>query len=369
MNGPAKQLIGLGLSLALLGLFVFTVDLGRLFDSLVSANYIFVVPAVGMYLLSILFRTVRWRHLLRHLRPVPVRRLYPVVVVGYMANNLLPLRLGELVRSYYVGEREGVSKTTALVTIFVERLLDALTLLFFIFAIAIFVPLTALAEGFGERYGVAWPLLVVALSLPFVTAFGLLLAIVYLPSNPRNVAATILRPLPSTISARLGPLVDLFLEGLKPLSSPGNLLLLFLMSIPVWAFEAALFMLIGYAFGLDEVYESWPMMVVAMVLVTSITNIGSSVPAAPGGVGLFELVARETLVLLPLAAVDRSIAGAYVAVVHAVILLPMILLGQVILWWHNISLGSLSRRGRELAATSSEAAKEPVSFGGGREGP
>ena len=85
---------------------------------------------------------------------------------------------------------------------------------------------------------------------------------------------------------------------------------------------------------------------VAAVLVTAIVNIGSSVPAAPGGIGLFELIAREALVLLPLGMVDRAVAGGYAAVVHAVLLLPMIVLGQVFLWMDNVSLGRLWRSGR-----------------------
>ena len=81
-----------------------------------------------------------------------------------------------------------------------------------------------------------------------------------------------------------------------------------------------------------------------MVLVTAITNIGSAIPAAPGGLGLFEIIARETLVLGPLAAVERSVAAGYALVVHAALLLPMIVLGQAILWAGHISLGRLSRQ-------------------------
>ena len=86
-------------------------------------------------------------------------------------------------------------------------------------------------------------------------------------------------------------------------------------------------------------------MALAMILVTAIANIGSSVPAAPGGLGLFEIIARETLVLGPLAAIDRPVAAGYALVVHATLLLPMIFLGQAILWADKISLGRLTRRG------------------------
>ena len=84
-------------------------------------------------------------------------------------------------------------------------------------------------------------------------------------------------------------------------------------------------------------------MAAAMILVTSVANIGSSIPAAPGGIGLFELVARETIVLMPFAAIDRTIATAYVAVVHSVLLLPMIALGWIFLITQNLSLRTLSR--------------------------
>ena len=92
-----KLLIGLAITGGLLALFLLTVDVRRMFDELAKANYAYVVPALSVYLVSILFRTFRWHVLLRHIRPIDVRRLYPVVVVGYMANNLLPMRLGELV--------------------------------------------------------------------------------------------------------------------------------------------------------------------------------------------------------------------------------------------------------------------------------
>ena len=349
MNSPAKLWIGMGLSVLLVALFLLTVDLERMIGALAEAEYWYVAPAVGLYLVSVLFRTLRWQRLLRHMRPISMARLYPVVVVGYMANNLLPMRLGELVRSYYVGERENVSKTSALVTIFIERLLDALTLLLFVALIAVFVPLTGLAEAFGERSSVPWPLLVATMSLPFVLAFGWLLAMALAPTRAAAVASHLLRPLPAPLGGRLGQMFELILQGVKPLSKPSTLGGLFVASAPIWVFEAGLFYLIGLAFDLHNVYGSPAEMAVAMVLVTAIANIGSSVPAAPGGIGLFELVARETIVLLPLAAVDRAVVGGYVAVVHATLLLPMIVLGQVFLWGQHLSLGSLSRGGRKLS--------------------
>ena len=103
--------LSLSISVLLLGLLVWRADVGGTVRSLRDANYLFVIPALAFYFLAVLFRTVRWRLLLLPLCSATTRRLFPVVVIGYMANNLLPMRLGELVRSYYVGERERVSKS------------------------------------------------------------------------------------------------------------------------------------------------------------------------------------------------------------------------------------------------------------------
>ena len=128
--------------------------------------------------------------------------------------------------------------------------------------------------------------------------------------------------------------------------SPRTLALLMLLSIPIWLFESALFFFVGFSFGLDDVYDNLGDMAVANVIVTAISNLGSSVPAAPGGIGLFELVARETLVALPLGPVDRSVAAGFATVVHASLLLPMILLGQAFLWAGHVSFRNLSRAGQ-----------------------
>lgn len=353
MVGNLKFWIGIGISIALLMLFLLTVDMGRMIDALSEVDYIYLAPAVAMYLVSTYLRSLRWSVLLRHMKPVSANRLYPVVVVGYMANNLLPMRLGELIRSYYVGEREGVSKTSALVTVFVERVFDAITLLFFIMVIALFVPeMKRVAQSFGEESGIPWLLLVAGLSLPFIGALTSLVLFAVYPSKTRELILWFAKLLPRRFEETLDSLIETFLLGLAPLRSMKMLVALFLLSIPIWITEAAVFFLIGLPFGFVGLHSGPGAMAVTMVLVTAITNIGSSIPAAPGGLGLFEIIARETLALGPLVSVDRSVAAAFAVVVHAVILLPMIILGQVILWTGHISLGRLSREGqRDTAQT------------------
>ena len=349
MFGGGKLWIGLVLTAGLLALFLLTVDVGKMYDALAGADYVWVAPAVALYLVSLLFRTMRWRILLAHMKSVGVGRLYPVVVVGYMANNILPMRLGELVRSYYVGQREGVSRGAALATIMVERVMDALMLLVFIIVSALLIPLGGVVSGLGEWSGIAWPLLVAGATVPFVGVFGGMVAVARHPDASRRIIARAAGLLPPRGGQLVSGLGDRLIMGLEPLRSVRAIAVLFVLSAPVWLLEAGLFYLIAISFDLQHVLGGYGGLAIAAVLVTAIANIGSSVPAAPGGIGLFELVARETLVLLPLGMVDRAVAGAYAGVVHAALLLPMIALGQAYLWIDHLSLRRLWRLGEPMA--------------------
>ena len=121
-------------------------------DELAGANYLFLIPAVAVYFVGVWFRALRWQFLLNPLRYFPVKRLYPVVVIGYAANNLLPMRLGELVRSYYLARQENFSASSALGSVAVERVFDGLTL---IVLVAITVPWLLLMGEFDWTAGVS----------------------------------------------------------------------------------------------------------------------------------------------------------------------------------------------------------------------
>src|SRR5690242_20168071 len=89
-------------------------DFGRIRDALGQADYWYLLPALALYLVGVWVRAVRWSILLRPVVALRARQTFPIVVVGYMANNVLPLRTGEVVRSYMLDQRYGVKKTSAL---------------------------------------------------------------------------------------------------------------------------------------------------------------------------------------------------------------------------------------------------------------
>lgn len=350
--------LGLIVSLSFLLLLLWRVDLKETVRSLREANYLFVIPALALYFLGVVFRTVRWRLLLLPLRPLSVRRLFPVVVIGYMANNLLPVRLGELVRSYYLGQREEVSKAAALATIVVERVVDGVVLLFLLAALSLILPVAGVVRGLAAEMGVPWPLLVAAASAAFLLALSFMTLVAYLPGWALRWIAVLALPLPSRARARVMGVVRMFITGFGVLRYPKRLPMLFLWSLLVWLAEATMYFLVGFSFQLWSPLGGVVNMAAAVVALTAVSNLATALPSSQGAVGPFEWFAASTLVLL---GVQGETAVAYVIALHAALLIPVTLLGLLLLWMGKESLVQLLRLGGRGAQAPISARAEETS--------
>jgi hypothetical protein len=138
--------VGAAITAVFLALLVLRFDFAEMRESLGSANYVYLIPAIGIYFISLYIRSFRWSYVLRPFASTRTSRLFPVVMVGYMANNVLPMRIGEFARSYYLSTREPVRGSTALATILIERVFDGLVLLFFLAIGTLFLPVTGLTD-------------------------------------------------------------------------------------------------------------------------------------------------------------------------------------------------------------------------------
>ena len=341
--GSKRLWLGLAVTLVFLGLLLLRVDLGETVDSFGEANFVYLIPAIGLYFMAVLFRTLRWRVLLSHMRSISVGRLLPVVVVGYMANNLLPVRLGEVVRSYYLGQREGVSKSAALATILLERVFDGLTLLLLLAAAALVLPVGGLVQDLAERSGIPVYLLVVGTVAPFAMVLTLMIMAARWPGWPVRALAPVARRLPRRLGEGLVELTRLFITGLASLRDLRRVQMLLLLSLPVWLLEASMLYVIGFSFELQEHFSNQVEMAAVILAVTATSNLATSLPSSQGGIGPFEFFAIGTLVAL---GVSAPVATAYTITMHAALLLPVVVAGLGTLWWQNISFRDLSRMGR-----------------------
>ena len=331
--------LGLGVSVLLLLVLAWQVDLTEMRDALAEAKYVYVAPAIALYFVAVHFRAVRWRYLLSPLTSVSVPRLYPVVVIGYMANNLLPARLGELVRSYYLARRERINASSALGTIAVERVYDGVTLLAWAAVAGPALWLLGEFDGASDASRTIWIVLALFTVALFIGALAILTCLASVPRF-KSFLDRLTELIPVRFRPKAQELVRTFVEGLSILNSPRKHLDLFLLSLPVWGLEAAMYFLIIYSFGIDDYFGSVGVLVLVVVLLTATSNLATSIPSSIGGIGPFEVVAQQTLMVL---GVGASVAGAYAAFLHLVTLwLPVNLAGLAIMWQQNLSLKSLA---------------------------
>ena len=344
---------GVAVSVITLAVLVLLVDRRELWHALATANYLYLAPAIVIYFIGQWFRSMRWQFLLSPVANIPVKRLYPVVIIGYMANNVLPARLGELVRALLLSQREpAVSAPASLATLSVERLYDGLTLLT-IGAVAAPVLLAAgLFDGASASYRTTAALLAVGVMLSFVVALAGFTALA-VSQRAVNGLITGTRILPGRFRPLAAEIIRGFVEGLGTLNSPRKHVTLFLISLPVWLAEAGVYLILAYSFDLHTYFPSFWLLVLAVLLVMVTSNLITAIPASVGGIGPFEVVAQQTLVGLGIGA---AAAASYSVAVHLVALwLPVNLVGVALLLRLNLSLRGLTTLPDSSSPDSSSA--------------
>ncbi|HEX8229362.1 MAG TPA: lysylphosphatidylglycerol synthase transmembrane domain-containing protein [Chloroflexia bacterium] len=355
-----RFIIGLVISLVFLAWALSQEDLGKVFATIGGMNWVSLVPALALYFLGVWVRAIRWRILLRPLRPdLSLFKTFEVVVIGYMANNLLPARIGELVRAYVLSKRENVRKTSTLATIVVERIFDGLVMIGFVASALLFVILfdsDLLSVGEGHRFGTLitdWSLVIVLGAGAFL---AFLVLFVVIASSQRRVEGLIsfgLRFVPGKLHERVKRLAAAFVLGLGSLRSFANMLLVFVLSISAWLLEAGMYYAIG-SWGFNLIGSDGALVpFYAYVLVTGIVNLSTLIPQAAGYWGVFEVVAKGALV--GAFGVDSGLTTSYVLLLHAALYFPVTLLGVAFLARESLSWRELTDLEKQRAEASEEA--------------
>lgn len=334
MKHRLQLAVGLVISAVCLWLSMHDVRPAEVVRALGQANYFGFALLVVLTLLGFWIRAWRWRWLLTTPRPVGLDPLYSATMIGFMANNLLPLRLGEFVRAWALGRRVHLPKTTVFATVVVERAVDMITL------IAIF-GLTMLLHPIGEGTE-AGTMVRQGASVMVFAAAGLTLFVVLLERQPQRLhalAAAVGGWLPDRIRGRGVAAVDHFIEGLALFRDLPRLLWVFVLSFVMFGVFALCLTVSMWAFNIASPWYAGLVMLV-------ITAIGIMVPAAPGYIGTMNIACKVGLALFGVEA-ERSVpfswfywAGQWI---------PITLVGLYYLRREGLSLRSLGNV-RERAA-------------------
>jgi len=233
-------------------------------NSIQEVNYLYLLLATLLLWVSVWFRALRWRLLFKVDSLPTTASLYRAELMGYFGNNVLPLRLGELMRAYLIGREWNLSKSYVFGTIVLERILDTLSLLVFAFLLIILYPLEeSLREYIIWGGGI------------FLVATMIFIVILHRIKTIK-INHIILNSLKDIIEG----LLSINKKALFPVITT---------SLFIWGIYYLDVYLLQYAFGFNL---SLPQTI--MVLVN--TSLALAIPSAPGMIGTFHAAVKYTMV-------------------------------------------------------------------------
>lgn len=300
--------LGLAISAFFVWLALRGLELNEVWHHVRQANYWWLLPGVGAYFVGVWVRTWRWDYMLRPLKQIPVSSLFPVVVIGYMGNNVYPFRAGEILRSYVLRRKEAVPMSASLATVVVERVFDGLVMLLFVFVALPFAPIPS--DSLRTLVTVA--------SLGFLGAMLIFFILAAAPENALRLTAWFSGIfVPHRFRQPAIDFMSRFLQGLESLRNFRNVIMIFFTSIIIWLLETVKYWFVMQAFPFQVSFF-------ALLLMNGVVNLATTLPSAPGYVGTFDTPGIAVLILYGVAA---DLAGAYTLVLHAALWLPITLLG------------------------------------------
>lgn len=323
---PNRILHYLGYAFAIAGLvWVFhDVKLSQMVHSLAGVRWWWLVPAVACDVTTYVMQGQRWARLLRPAGQLSARETTEAIYAGLFVNEIMPLRLGELLRMYLVAAKLRVSLLKVVPSVAFERLLDTLCLAAAIGPVALFVPLSPRIAVGADALGI------VAMSATF-------LAIIILMISP----AWILRQVEQGRSPRgLLSFLSQFVIGMQEIKRARQLAAATLLSFLILLFQGLSFWLTMIAFGLK-------LSLLEAIVVALVVRLGTAIPNAPANIGAYQFFCVLGLLLF---GIDKTQAAGFSLFVFTILTLPMVLIGAWAISREGFSLATVRQKMQRIRA-------------------
>ena len=301
-------------------------------DVMAELRRVKVVPLIACVVIAtctFVVRIFRWRILLRadDGSPLPSGSLWHAIAIGSMANNVLPFRAGEVLRSIAITRLTRTRLTSALSSIAAERLFDGV-------ALVLILILGLLLSGLPSTTVIGNVRVTHIAAIAGITFLGGLIIAGLVVAFPRAAERLVLKLVPfPKLAGKLVAMIEGVVHGLSVVKSPIRVAAVFLWSLVVWLVSVTSFYVAFKAFDI-------PVSFAGAMLMQGILAFAISAPTAPGFVGLFESAIKATLLLY---GIPDSVAVTYALVYHATTFIPITLLGAWSLMTTGLGLRNLQR--------------------------
>lgn len=317
---------GICISLLFLFLIFHNISLKDFLDSIKTFNLIYAIPATITYALSYIVRSFRWKQLLTVSKDIKFSSVLKALYIGYMANTLLPARMGELYRAHIIGTDQNIKRSAALGSIVAERIFDGLTLF------TLLVILISLVYN--------TPILIeicITTGFIFLTSFIVIIVISCTSSVKCEFLFKFLTKLPEFIRIRLETIITSFVEGLGVITSFKSLTFIILTSASAWFLEWATMFYIVSGFNLPTAVP--PATIAFLVVLVAFSTM---IPSGPAFVGPYQYA---FIIALAIASVPKDTALAIAVTTQFVMVGPVVVIGMILLWHSHMKLGTIPENG------------------------
>ena len=323
MKRTRLLLAALGIALSAAAVFVLLRQVGTrdLARNIGRADPLWLAGACVLTVAGYWLRAVRWGEILSPEAKVGQGRLFATTMVGFLAINTLPARLGELVRAYALARSERINTGTVLGSVVIERIFDLAALAGFWALSLLFAPYPSWFRWSGY--------VTIGLSVGVTVGLWLLHASHY---DAGSLASRLRRFLPRWLLGLERPVAS-FAAGLRVLGKPSTIAVAALLTLLMWIVTGAVFLLVGRSMGLS--LPLWSPLLLSFVVCVAIM-----VPSSPGFIGVLEASCVAGLSLL---GVDPTRGLAFGVLYHSTQIVPLVLLGGFYALWGRIGSGRLDK--------------------------
>lgn len=329
MRRWGKALVGLTVTVALLWWTLAGVDFREVLTNIGQGDFVLLGASIVVTTFGFVVRAMRWAVFLEPVRPrTSLHTRFTAVAIHFMANNVIPLRVGEFARAWVLSRLEPVKASAAFGTVVVERFVDGIVLLVFL-VLPVFTPgfprAAVLTEGVGAllfRAAVIGVVVVVT-------------ALIVMAAFPRHFVAAGERVAPLLPRAVREPILyalGSFLDSLASLRNPRLMAVAFVWTFAFWALQAASFWLGMLAFGIETGY-------VSALFTSSVVAFIVAIPSAPGFFGPFQFGAAFALSDVYGVGDGQSLAFAFGW--HFGAWIPITVIGLYYVWRLGLTLGDV----------------------------
>ncbi|MBI2560179.1 MAG: flippase-like domain-containing protein [Planctomycetes bacterium] len=354
--------LGIIISAVCTWLFARKIEWHQLGEAFLEANYIYLLPATAVVLLSYVVRAIRWRILMQPIKKVSFMSLFSATSIGFMANCILPARVGEVIKPVMIGKKEKIKISASLATVLMERTFDTVSLIIFSIIILAILPIPSTetqkelsnpmsissieAHDAGSSSSNAKSTihtiaklkkLAKALTIPLSIIIVLAFILARYPAKVKEWLGKHLSILPARTKDKLTAFIDSFISGFAILKNRGEIVQVTLLTAVIWVLIVLETYFVSFSFNL-----SLPVLGACMVII--FVSFAVILPQAPGFVGVFHIATQKALDLF---GVGLSSSQSYAIILWAVGVFPITVMGLLFLWNEGLALRSVAKIEKE----------------------